>query len=463
MNYKLFGFIIAACMLLGGIPFSYYCYKTKPNAELLIKNGTVITMNPARNIIQDGAVVIRGDSIIAVGPTDKLTQQYTAAKTIDAQGGAILPGFINGHAHTAMSLLRGVSDDTALEEWLQHHIFPLEKKYASPDFVYWGTMLGCLEMLQSGVTTLVDMYLYEDAAARAFDAMGIRAIAGYGIVSQEDLDHAQIFIKKWHTHKLVTPAPAPHSPYATSTQILIDAKKIADLYQLPITSHVAETATEVATIQKKYGKRPVEYLASIGFLGKNLIAAHVIQVNDQEIDLLKQHGVGIIHNPTSNMKLASGIADVTTMLKKGLLVGLGTDSAASNNALSMLAEIKLAALLQKVSTHDARALSAETALELATIRGAQAIHKEHEIGSLEVGKKADIIIISLKHLHQKPIYNIISQIVYASEASDIDTVIINGKLLMHQRAFTYPAAQIESIHAHANSYAARIRNDLTVR
>ncbi len=454
--------LIAITVFLGGLgvyKVYRFFYPRVIKADLIISNGTLITMNNQREVIPNGVVVIRGTTILAVGPAE-ITQYYSAQQTIDAHKGAILPGFINGHVHAAMTLFRGVSDDAALAIWLNQYIFPLEKKYASPDFVYWGTMLGILEMIQAGTTTAVDMYLHEASAAQAFHDLGMRAIAGYNIVTADDLAPAQAYISQWLHDQLVTPAVAPHSPYACTTEVLLAAQKLSETYHTPLLMHIAETQGEVDQITKQYGKSPVAYLASLGLLSNRLIGAHLVKVNDAEMDLLKTFGVGVIHNPVSNMKLASGIAPIAAMLKKKLLVGLGTDGAASNNSLSMLETIKLVALAQKTAMNDPQVLDAQTALELATIRGAQAIHQADSLGSLEPGKKADVIIISLKNIHQQPVYNVVSQIVYASEASDVDTVIINGNIRMLHRTLAYSQSLMNQILEHTNSYAQKIRKDI---
>lgn len=453
--------IITGVILIGLCGYALYrvFFPRIIQADLIIYNGTVITMNKQREIIPHGFVAIKDSNIIAVGPADLLTT-ITAHKQINADENAILPGFINGHVHTAMTLFRGIMDDAPLHVWLNAYMLPLEKQYISPYFVYWGTLLGILEMIRGGTTTAVDMYLQEENAAKAFQEMGMRAIAGYNIITQEDLQAAENFIKAWQKNALVTPAVAPHTTYTCTPDIIQKSQKLANTYNVPLMMHIAESPWETEQIFKRYGKRPVPFLDSLGFLQKSLIGAHLVTIDEADMDLLKQHQVGIIHNPVSNMKLGSGIAPVVAMLKKGLTVGLGTDGAASNNSLSMLETIKITALTQKAAAHDPQALTAQTALELATIRGAQAIHREHDLGSLEVGKKADVIIISLKQIHQQPLYSVISQLVYASEASDVDTVIIDGKIVLNHKQFLIPELRIKEIIEQSHRYAQKIRSTL---
>jgi len=451
--------LVAAIVLVaGGL---YYWHKQTYSVDVLIYNGIVVTMNPNLSIedqvILNGAVALRKDKIVAVGASKELEAQYTAAKKIDVDGDIIMPGLINGHTHAAMTLLRGIADDYQLYEWLEKHIFPLERYFAQPDFVYWGTKLGCLEMIQGGITTAVDMYFYEERAAQAFDEMGMRAIAGHTVANPEDITHAEQFIKKWSNHPLVNPGVAPHAPHTCPEPILIAAKKLCDTYNAPLLIHVAETEHEVKTIQQRHNLTPVGYLEKINLLGNNMIAAHTVKVTDQDIHLLKQYGVGVIHNPVSNMKLASGIAPITKMLEQGVPVGLGTDGAASNNALDMIAEVKIAALLQKVATKDAHSLTAYQALSLATIDGARAIHQENKIGSLEVGKYADIIVIDTTPTHTMPLYNIFSQLVYAVKACDVDTVFINGNLLMLNKQLQYSEAVPTLINQKALEYELLIK------
>jgi 5-methylthioadenosine/S-adenosylhomocysteine deaminase len=462
MNHK--KLVIIAIIAVAAASVAYYLYLRSRNVDLIIHNGIVVTMNPhlaqEEQIIPHGAVAIRGDSIVAVGATDTITKKYSAKELIDAQGNAVLPGFVNGHCHAAMTLFRGVADGHDLNDWLTNYIFPIEREFVNEDFVYWGTKLSCLEMIAGGITTVVDMYMYEEFAARAFAEMGMRAIAGQTIFKEHDIESATALIKKWHGHKLITPAVAPHAPYTVSQELLIQAHNLAKKYNTPLEIHLAETAHEVDIIKKEYQATPVAYLEHINFLTDRLIAAHLVKVDDHDINLLKKHSVGVIHCPVSNMKLASGIAPIEKMIVDGLHVGVGTDGAASNNSLDIISEMQTAALLQKVATMDPKSLDAHQSLTLATIGGAQAIHQGHVIGSLEAGKKADIVIIDLKGFHSMPWYNILSQLVYSSAASDVETVIINGKIMLHNKKFLYPQAELDSIREHTKDYQIKIASFL---
>jgi 5-methylthioadenosine/S-adenosylhomocysteine deaminase len=318
--------------------------------------------------------------------------------------------------------------------------------------VYWGTKLACLEMIRGGTTTFADMYYFEDAVAAAAAGAGMRGVLGETILdfpspdsrtSQAALDYAERFIQQWRHHPLIIPAIAPHAPYTNSTETLKKVQALADAHDVPVIMHVAETRTEVEDISKRYGARPVAYLEKIGLLSPRLIAAHVVHINQDEIELLRRRQVGAVHNPQSNMKLASGVAPVPEMIRADLALGLGTDGAASNNTLDMFEAMKTAALLHKLATNDPKVVNAHQALEMATINGARALHLEKEIGSLESNKRADVIIVGLSALHQVPVYDVHSQLVYATEASDVKTVIINGRLVMRdQRILTLNRAAV---------------------
>lgn len=443
----------------------YQWYQQAYAVDLIIHNGTLVRMHPKLNedeqVIHSGAIAIRGNKIIAVGTATEILQKYSAIKKMNVYGDIIMPGLINGHTHAAMTLMRGIADDYELHEWLEKHIFPIEKNLGEPDFVYWGAKLGCLEMIQGGITTAVDMYFHEERAAQAFNEMGMRAIVGQSIFTKEDIATAEALIKKWRGHHLITPAVAPHAPHTCPEPVLIEAKKMSDAYQVPYLIHIAETAREVDTLHQRYNLTPVAYLEKIKVLSNSMIAAHLVKVTDADIGLLYKRGVGVIHNPVSNMKLASGIAPIEKMVDLGVAVGLGTDGAASNNSLDMIAEIKMAALLQKVFTQDPRAISAYQAIQLATIEGARAIHQAHLIGSLEAGKRADIIIVDTTQTHSVPIYNIFSQLVYATKASDIKSVMIDGNFLVINKKLQYPASVTETLTKKVIEYQKMIKKYVT--
>jgi 5-methylthioadenosine/S-adenosylhomocysteine deaminase len=410
--------------------------------DLAISGGTLVTMDGKYKVIEDGYVAIRGDRIIDLGSRSDLEKRYTPQNVIDATGKAILPGLINTHTHVPMVLFRGIADDLALQEWLQNYIFPAEAKNVSRDFCYWGAMAGCYEMIQGGITTYVDMYYFEDAIAEATARAGMRGVLGETLIDfpvadnktpEETLAYTEKFVQHWRGNALIVPAIAPHAPYTVNPDHLRAVKAFAEKQDVPIIIHLAETQSEVETITKRYGARPIQHLEKLGLLNNRLIAAHVVYANSEEIALLKQQGVGVAHNPQSNMKLACGVAPVPEMLSAGVAVGLGTDGAASNNDLDLFEEMDTAAKLHKLHSNNPTVLSARDALTMATIGGARAIHMDKEIGSIETGKRADIIVVNLQSSHQQPLYNIYSTLVYATKASDVDESVINGKVVMVRR------------------------------
>ncbi len=414
----------------------------RKTVDLIISGGTVVTMDANRRLIENGAIAVDKDKIVAVDAAGEIARQFSAKKTINAGGKVVIPGLINAHTHAAMSLFRGIGGDLDLQEWLTKYIFPAEAKNVTEDFVRAGTRLGLAEMIRGGTTTFCDMYYFEDAVADETFKAGVRGVLGETIIdfpvadnktNAEAMAYTEKYIKKWQNNPLIVPAYAPHAPYTVSTEHLKAIRQMSDKLHAPIVIHVAETKAEVKDISDRYGAHPVTYLANIGFLNNRMIAAHVVFATDDELDLLKKFGVGIAHNPQSNMKLASGVAPVTQMLKMDLPVGLGTDSAASNNDLDMWEEMDTAAKLQKVFTFDPKVVTAEQAFEMGTIRGARALHLENLIGSLEIGKRADIVVADFDSLHQTPYYNVYSALVYSTKASDVRTVVINGKIVMLDR------------------------------
>jgi len=417
--------------------------KQPESVDLLITGGTIVTMNGSSDVIEDGEIAIRGDSIVAIGKAPLLPQGVVARQRLDARGKLILPGLINGHTHVPMTLLRGIAGDVPLDVWLNKYIFPAEAKNVNPDFVRWGTRLGDLEMIRSGTTTYADMYYFEDIVAEETKAAGMRGVLGESWIdfpvpdnSNEDAASAytEKFLQRWQGDPLVHAAVAPHSIYTCSQKTLTDAAAMARKYHAPILIHVAETKKELDESREKNGRTPVGYLENIGFLGPDVVAAHCVWVNDVDDKILAAHNVGCVHNPSSNMMLASGVAPLPEMRAAGVAVGLGTDGpAGSNNDLDLMEEMDLAAKLQKITKMDPQALDAKTALAMATIDGARALHMDKEIGSLESGKKADLIIIGLDEPNAVPMYNVYSQIVYALKASDVETVVIGGKIVMRER------------------------------
>ena len=415
----------------------------RQKADLLISGGTVVTMDANRAIIDDGAIAVKGDTILAVGPQAEIESRYAAAQTIDARGRLVLPGFINGHTHVPMTLFRGLHDDVTLNDWLYKYIFPAEAKNVNEEFVRWGTRLAAAEQIRAGVTTFADMYYFEDAVAEETKAAGMRGVLGETFIDfpapdnkseAEMLAYTEKFLKRWQGDPLITAAPAPHSIYTCSQKTLQDAAALARKYHAPILIHVAEMKKEWEDSEKAHGMSPVQYLDKIGVLGSDIIAAHCIFVDAADRQLLAEKGVGCVHNPSSNMMLASGVSPVPEMRAAGVAVGLGTDGpAGSNNDLDLMEEIDLAAKLAKITKMDPLALNAKAVVEMATIDGARAVHLEKEIGSLEAGKKADLVILSLDEPNAVPMYDVYAQIAYALKASDVETVVIGGRPVMRDR------------------------------
>jgi 5-methylthioadenosine/S-adenosylhomocysteine deaminase len=411
--------------------------------DLFISGGTVVTMDAEFRVIEDGAVAIEGDAITGIGKRAELeTKARGAKKTIDARGTLVLPGMINGHAHAAMSLFRGVAEDHSLDDWLQRYIFPAEARNVTEDFVFWGTRLGVLEMLRGGVTTYADMYYFEDVVARVTKEAGMRGVLGETILDFAAPDHktpaaalayTQKYIERWKGDPLITPAIAPHSIYTLSTETLKSTAALARANGAPILMHIAEAPFESELSRAKHGGSPVNYLERIGLLGADVVGAHCVWVDATDISTLLRRGVGTVHNPSSNMKLASGVMPVVDLLTAGVPVGLATDSAASNNNQDLFQEMNVAAKLQKVTRMDPRALPARQVVEMATIGGARALHLDKQIGSLEVGKQADVVLIGTGATHSTPMYNVYSQLVYALNAHDVLTVVIAGKIVMEVR------------------------------
>jgi 5-methylthioadenosine/S-adenosylhomocysteine deaminase len=404
---------------------------------------------------------------VAVGPRSRIEQQYTAREYVDATGKVVIPGLINGHTHVPMTLFRGLADDLDLNEWLTKYIFPAEAKNVTEDFVRAGTQLGLAEMIRGGTTTYCDMYYFEDAIAEETKRAGVRGLLGETVIDfpvadnktfEQALAYAERFVTKWKGDALVTPAIAPHAPYTVSEEHLKAWRTLSDKTGAPLVIHVSETRKEVDDITKSKGASPVDYLARIGFLNNRVVAAHMVFPGPGEIEVLKRLGVGVVHNPQSNMKLASGVAPVPQMLKADLNLGLGTDGAASNNDLNMWEEMDTAAKLHKVFSGDPKVVTAQEAFELATLRGARALHMEREIGSIEVGKRADLVIVDLDDLNQLPSYNIYSQLVYATKADDVRTVVIEGRVVMLDRKLL--TINEEEVKGRARVFRERIRKSL---
>jgi len=412
----------------------------KQKVDLIVSGGLVVTMDEHRTIYEEGALAVHGDSIVAVAPSAEIQGKYAAWQSIDAKGRLVLPGFINGHTHVPMTLFRGLHDDVTLDDWLKKYIFPAEAKNVTEDFVRWGTRLAAAEQIRSGVTTFADMYYFENAVAEETQAAGMRGVLGETWIDFPAPDnknegqmatYTEKFLQKWQGDPLIHAAVAPHSIYTCSRKTLEDASRLARKYRAPILIHVAEMKKEWDDSQKQNGMSPVQYLKKVGVVGPDVVAAHCIFVDESDRKTLAEGRVGCVHNPSSNMMLASGVSPVPEMRAAGVAVGLGTDGpAGSNNDLDLMEEMDLAAKLAKITKMDPLALNARAVVEMATIDGARALHMEKEIGSLEVGKKADFAVIDLNQPNAVPMYDVYAQLAYALKASDVETVVIAGQVVM---------------------------------
>jgi 5-methylthioadenosine/S-adenosylhomocysteine deaminase len=408
-------------------------------ADILVHNGTILTMDSQNKIIHNGMVAISGSTISYIGKGEK--DSIKAKKDLDTHGGLILPGLINSHTHAAMSLFRGLADDLPLMEWLHNYIFPVEGKMDA-DFVRVGTLLACAEMILSGTTTFCDMYLFEEEVARVAKETGMRSVVGeviydfpspnYGTL-EKGFIYTEALIERWEKDPLINIAVEPHSLFTCGEELLRKANDLALKKGVPLILHLAETKEEVNEIEKRFGKRPVQHLKDLGLLGSHLIVDHCVHINKSEIELLAENNVCIVHNPESNMKLASGIAPVPDMKAKGITVGLGTDGCASNNNLDLFGEMDMAAKLHKVNNLDPTVMNAQTLVEMATIDGAKVLGLEKITGSLEVGKRADLIVIDTNKPHLVPMYNPYSHLVYAASGHDVTHSIIDGNIVMDDR------------------------------
>lgn len=433
-------------------------------ADWVIRARYVVTMNAQRQVIEQGAIAIRDSRIVGVGTQNDIARLFQAKHTLDKPDALVMPGLIDTHTHAPMSLLRAIADDKRLEDWLNSYIFPAESKNVSPDFVRWGTRLACLEMVLAGITTYTDMYYFEDVEAETAKEAGLRGVLGQSIIGfpapdyktwQQAIAAAERFIQKYKNDDLIVPAVAPHAIYTTPDGALIAAHQLAVKYHVPLTIHLAETQKERDDAVTKRGMTPTQVLERLGVLDGEVIAAHSIWEDDNDLQILKRHQTGVAHCPSSNMKLASGIARVTDMLQLGIPIGFGNDGfAGSNDGADLIREMDLGSKLQKIARMDPTVLPAEQALEMTTIGGARVLHMEREIGSLEAGKRADLIAISLAHPNTWPLYNIYSTIVYSAKAADVEDVFINGRQIVHDRqALTLNR---DDIHRKAGEYREKI-------
>jgi len=460
MKVRLLVFALVAAALVAAL----FAQSGSREVSVIVTNGIVVTMNPARQVIQNGAVAIDGTDIVAVGPTADVTARFRARERVDAAGEIVLPGLINTHTHAPMVLFRGLADDLALSEWLEKYIFPAEAKTVSPEFVRAGTRLAALEMIESGTTTYADMYYFEEEIAKETKAAGLRGVLGQTIIQFPVADaktpavalaRAEKFITAFKNDSLITPAVAPHAIYTLDAASLRAARDLSRRHNVPTLIHLAETQDEAKNAETQFKLSPVGYLESLGFLGPGVLAAHGVWVSEPDIALLTMRHVGISHNPESNMKLASGTAPVPAYLRADAAIGLGTDGAASNNDLDMFEAMRMASLLHKLQSADPRAVSAKTALEMATIRGARALGMESRIGSLETGKRADLILVDVSGARQTPMYDPVSHLVYVSRGDDVRTTIVNGRILMREKkVLTLDEAQVLR---DARAWADRVR------
>jgi 5-methylthioadenosine/S-adenosylhomocysteine deaminase len=412
------------------------------DVSLVVTNGTVVTMDDDGRVLSPGAVAIDGADIVAVDTADAIARQFRGRETIEAWGSVVMPGLINTHTHAPMVMYRGLADDLALMEWLQKYIFPAEARTVTPEFVRAGTRLAALEMIQSGTTTYADMYYFEEEIGKETRKAGLRGVLGQTIIQfpapdaktpADGLARTEAFIREFKDDPLITPAVAPHAMYTLDGPTLMAARELAKRHRVPTLIHLAETADEAKTAQERGKASPVAYLEGLGFLGPGVLAAHGVWVTAPEIAVLKAHNVAVSHNPESNMKLASGTAPVVGYLEAGVVLGLGTDGAASNNDLDMFEAMRTASFLHKLQTNDPRAVSARTVLRMATVGGARALGMERRIGSLEPGKRADVIVVSMSSARQTPMYDPISHLVYTTTGSDVQATIVNGTVLMRNR------------------------------
>jgi len=426
-------------LTLAGRGFATPAARAVEKVDLLVTGGTVVTMDGSWRILEDGAVAVRGDRIVAVGPGAQVLAQYRAGRTISARGKIVLPGLINTHNHAPMVLLRGIADDMALMEWLEQVIFPAEARNVDKEFVEWGTALACLEMIRSGTTTYCDMYYFEDQVAETTARAGMRGVLGETIIQfpapdnktyQDGLAYTERFLKRWKGNALITPAVAPHAPYTNSAESLRACKALADKYDVPMMLHVAETLDEARQIREKYGATSTQWLEKTGVLGPKVIFHHGVWLTEEDLAIIKKRGVGVTHNPESNMKLASGTAPVPRMLEIGIPVGLGTDGAVSNNNLDMFEAMDFAAKLHKLVSMRPTVLPARQVVAMGTLGGARVLHMDEEIGSLEGGKKADFVLVDADSAHAVPGYNVYSHLVYVLKGADVRTSVINGQVVM---------------------------------
>jgi 5-methylthioadenosine/S-adenosylhomocysteine deaminase len=439
--------------------------------DLIILGDHIVTMDAAGTIYENGAIAIDDGLILAVGAAAEITASYNAAETLAGKNRVVMPGLINGHSHAAMTLLRGVADDLALMDWLNNYIFPAEVQFVDADFVRIGTELACWEMIRGGTTTFVDMYYFPDTVAEVVDKCGMRALVSATVIDQrspdaenaaDSINKGIAFVERWKDkNSRITPIFGPHANYTLNAEQLKATRAAANEHGVGISIHMSESPFELQYSKDTFGMTSIELYESIGFFDGPTIAAHVVWPTKAEIPILVDRQVGVIHNPTSNMKIASGISPVAEMLAAGVRIGLGTDGAASNNDLDMWEEMRLAALLQKVDRMDPQVLPASTVLTMATSGGALAVGLGDTVGSIEIGKRADVIQIAFDDVHHVPTYDVISHLVYVTDEQDVASVVVDGKILMRERKML--TIDTERVRAEANALAAKIQAALQER
>jgi 5-methylthioadenosine/S-adenosylhomocysteine deaminase len=443
--------------------------------DLLLTNAIVLTVDPEFNQYEPGAVGVSGDTITAVGKEADIRKDYDALEIIDCQGKVLMPGMVNAHTHVPMTLLRGLADDLRLDVWLMGYMMPVEREYVSPDFVYLGTSLACAELIRSGVTCFADMYYFEEYVARAAADIGMRALCSQTVLKfpapdaqdyEESLAESRLFIERWKGHHLIIPSVGPHSPYTCTKEILTATASMAAEFDVPLHTHIAETALEVENSRNEHGMPVIPYVKKQNLFDAKVLAAHCVHIDDGEIQTLLHHKAGVAHNPSSNLKLASGFAPVSKMIHAGLNVGIGTDGPASNNDLDMFEEMRLASFVAKSSTGDPTAMPAQTAVAMATRLGAQALHMGDLTGSLEPGKRADLILVDISTPHNAPRFRrepggLYAQLVFAAKSTDVTDVMVNGSWLMRDRQLLN--LDVSGLIKQAEGYSRRIDQFLIER
>lgn len=412
--------------------------------DLIIRNGIILTINPSGQIINKGSIAIEKNIIIAIDSIENIDIEYFSDEIIDADEKIVMPGLINCHTHLPMSLYRGIADDMQLKEWLYDYIFPAEAEFSTANNISIATQLAVLEMIKSGTTCFNDMYYFEDEIAQAATKIGIRGVISESLIDypapnaknyKEAYKYTEMLIEKYHNDELIKVAVAAHAPYSCSVELLKEARKLSEKHNLNFNIHVAESKWEIKTIKKLYNLTPVQHLENIGILGEGFVFAHGVWLNNDDIEIVAKHNIAIAHCPECNMKLSSGVAPISKLLENNCNVGLGTDGVASNNNLNMFEEMKAMTLLAKLSSNDSSTINAQKSVQIATIDAAKCLRMDNLIGSLEVGKLADIIIIDNKKPNNVPQYNIYSSLVYSISGSDVTDVIINGKIILKNNSF----------------------------